>query len=123
MQIFYFVEYSKFHEKLFKYFKRHPTFTIIRMIMVFPVAVIGFIFGAFNIINKIKNFRFQAFIFSIITFILVDYFIVFKTLGDYNGIDLNILSICLIFIFSSLKNYLSVFVLLNFLKKIEFSNY
>ena len=102
MIIIYFVEYSKFHEKLFKYFKRHPTFTIIRTIMVFPFAVIGFTFGAFNIINKIKNFRFQAFIFSIIIFILVDYFIVFKNLGDYNGIDLNILSICLIFVFSSL---------------------
>ena len=79
MIINYFVEYSKFHEKLFKYFKRHPTFTIIRTIMVFPFAVIGFTFGAFNIINKIKNFRFQAFI---IKYDNLDFFVIFSPIND-----------------------------------------
>lgn len=100
MIIFYTVEYSKIHYYLFKYFKTHATFTIIRIIMVFPFAVIGFTFGAFNIINKIKNIRFHVFIYSTFIFILVDCFNVFNYLGDYNGIELNILSICLIFIFS-----------------------
>ena len=102
MITFYYIEYSKIHYSLFKYYKLHVTFTIIRMIMVFPFAVIGLTFGAFNIINIIKNFRFQVFIFSIIIFFLIDYFDVFIKLGDYNGIELNVLSICLIFIFSLL---------------------
>jgi len=56
----------------------------------------------FNILNKIKSIRFQVFIFSVIIFFLVDFFNVFIFLDDYNGIELNILSICLIFIFCSL---------------------
>lgn len=102
MIISYLIEYSKFHLYLFQYYKPLSVITIIREIMVFPFAVIGFSFGTFKIINKIKSLRFQVFILSMIIFILVDCFGVFTYLGDYNGIELNILSICLIFIFSLL---------------------
>ena len=100
MTFSYFLQYSFCRDYLFRISKYQLQITIMREMMVIPFAVTGFSLAAYDIINNLKKLKFKFFIFSSITFIFIDNFDIFTNFDDYIGIQLNILSICLIFIFS-----------------------
>ena len=72
------------------------------MFEMIPLAVTGFNLGYLKIINKLSKYKFQAFVISFITFIAVNKYQLFRKINVfyYQGIDLNIKSICTILIFS-----------------------
>ena len=121
MIISYFQQYSKYNYYLFFFLLGKFTYSIARLNPCFPFTVTGFTFAFFNTINYLnKNYKYKAIIFSIVIFIFVDNFDVLTFpfgLDAYFGIKLNVLSICLIFIFSllsfnSIKNrYIKNFIM------------
>ena len=96
----YYLQYSKYRDLILRNSKYKLQISIIREIMVIPFAVTGFSLAANNIINILQKYKYKTFIFSSITFIFIDIFNIFINMNDYNGVQLNILSTCLIFIFS-----------------------
>lgn len=116
MIVSYILQYSEYNYNFFKNMSSYCKMSIEREIMMIPFAITGFNFAAFNIINFLKKYRLNIFIFSIITFIFIDNFNVFNNFENYNGIKLNVLSITLILIFSSLpfekikSRYIKLFI-------------
>ena len=110
------MQYSNLNYYVFKGFKPECKIPIRRLMMMIPFAVTGFTLGAFKIINIIKNYKYIIYIFSSITFIFADYFNIFSNLTEFNGMQLNVLSICLIFIFSlfsfekNINKYIKIFI-------------
>ena len=96
----YYLQYSEYHYLILRNSKYEFQISIIREMMVFPFAVTGFSLAANDIINKFKKYKYKTFIISSIIFIFIDNFKVFIYMNDYNGIQLNILSTCLIITFS-----------------------
>jgi len=85
----YILQYSKFNDYIFVNLPSNYKMSIGREIMMIPFSVVGFNFAKYKIM------------FSALIFFIIDYFHVFSHLGDYNGIKLNVLSVCLILIFAS----------------------
>ena len=101
----YFLQYSKYNEYFFLHFRNEFQNSVGRLNLMIPFAVTGFTLSSLNIIDNLKKYyKLKTIIFSTIIFIFVDnfrIFFVFSKFADYTGIKLNVLSICLIFIFSS----------------------
>ena len=105
MIFIYFLQYSNYFSNIFHNFKYEVHFSIDREIELIPYAVTGFNLNAFKVIYILKKYEFQTFIFSFITFILVDNFDIFSNVNKFyqwGGIKVNILSVNLIFIFSTM---------------------
>ena len=103
MMFAYFLQYSKYLSNAFSQYKLEFHYSIDRELELIPYAITGLNLKAFNIINNLKQFQLQTFIFSLIIFFFVDNFDVISVVNDYySGIKLNVLSINLILIFSSL---------------------
>ena len=100
MIISYILQYSEYNLHAFAHSISELKYSLGREIMMIPLAVTGFILGSSNAIYYIKEYRIKTTISALIIFISVDYFNIFSDIGEYNGIKLNVLSICLIFIFS-----------------------
>ena len=96
----YFLQYSTINMKLF--YKLKKQVSLGRENEFIPFAVTGFILFETDIINKLKKYKFHAFIISFIIFVLTGYYEFFSTFNGiaYHGIKLNVRSICLIFLFS-----------------------
>lgn len=97
----YILQYSKFNDYIFVNLPSNYKMSIGREIMMIPFSVVGFNFAKYKIINKLRSYKFKTIMFSALIFFIIDYFHVFSHLGDYNGIKLNVLSVCLILIFAS----------------------
>ena len=119
MIITYFMQYSKYNENIFIKYINEFQYSVGRLSLMIPFAVTGFTLASLDTINNFKKFKFKTIIFSIIIFILVDnfsVFYVFSKFADYNGIKLNVLSLCIIICFfllpfEKIKNkYIKAFI-------------
>ena len=101
--ISYQLQYSGYcYNNFFLNFPNYNKYTISRTFGMFPLAVTGYTFGIYKIINSIQNSRIKTFIFSVIIYNNINNYKIFAPQpGDnYYGINLNIKAICIIFIFS-----------------------
>ena len=99
----YAAQYSGYHTQ--HYFLKYPNVNKEVTCFLFetlPFAVTGFSLGYYNIINILQNYKMKTLIMSSIIYkVILDYNIFRKIKGiNFQGINLNIQSICLIFIFS-----------------------
>ena len=83
----------------YKYFNK---ITIAVLFESTPFSIIGFSLGYYKVINHLQKFKMQTLILSIIIYnVISDYKIFINIRGiNYQGLNLNIQSICIIFIFS-----------------------
>ena len=100
--LFYYFQYSGNYFQKYLPIQKNNKYTILRMFEMVPLGVTGFIIGYFNIINKINKYKFQTLVISCITYHIVNNYQLFRIVKItlYSGIELNIKSICAIFIFS-----------------------
>ena len=100
--LFYYFQYSGNYFQKYLPIQKNNKYTILRMFEMVPLGVTGFIIGYFNIINKINKYKFQTLVISCITYHIVNNYQLFRIvkISSYSGIELNIKSICAIFIFS-----------------------
>ena len=100
--LFYYCQYSGNYFQKYLPIQNNNKYTILRMFEMVPLGVTGFIIGYFNIINKINKYKFQTLVISCITYHIVNNYQLFRIvkITMYSGIELNIKSICAIFIFS-----------------------
>ena len=104
----YFVTYSRLIYNPFSDFQLEFHYSFDREIDMIPYAVTGCDFSTFDIIHNLKIYKAQVIIFSLLCFILIDNLDIISNVDSfyhYGGIKLNILSICLIFIFSFTFTY------------------
>ena len=122
LMISYFLQYSELNRKI--YFKANQKNFIGRLFELIPFAITGFILFEFNIINRLQNYNLNTFIFSLLIYNFLGYYKVFSDFQGivYHGIKLNILSSCIIFMFSlcTIENIKNKY-LLNCIK--SFTNY
>ena len=100
--LFYYFQYTGNYFQKYLNLKKNNIYTIERMFEMVPFAVTGFHLGYFNIINKISKYKFKTFVISYIIYNFVNNYQIFRKINGflYQGINLNIKSICSIFIFS-----------------------
>ena len=99
----YVVQYTEFHYKnIFLKFPWYNRFVIASLFESLPCAVTGFTLGYYKIFDILRRNRIKAFVLSItICKVIIDYNIFTQIKGVvFQGIDLNIQSICIVFIFS-----------------------
>ena len=96
----YFIQYSEYHRKIVPYF--HGIDGLSREIELLPFAVVGFTLNALNILKILENYKLNSFIMCLLIYNLAnDYNIFIKIFGiSYHGIKLNILSVCVVILFS-----------------------
>lgn len=107
LQLLYFLayvfQYSGYNNKFFYYLKVENRTCLSRIAEMFPYAVIGFSLSYLNIIKKLQYYKIKTLIFCLIIYNFIEKYLVFskfKLSVAYGGIKLNIISICIIFIFS-----------------------
>ena len=100
--LFYYFQYTGNYLQEYLYLKKTKNYPVERMFEMIPFGVTGFIIGYFYIINKINKYKFKTLIISYVTYHVVNNYQLFRKIKGflYQGIDLNIRSICAIFIFS-----------------------
>ena len=100
--LFYYFQYTGNYFKEYLKPKSNNIDTIMRMFEMIPLGVTGFTLGYFNVIKKLNKYKLQTLIISYIIFHVVNNYQLFRKINgfQYQGIDLNIKSICIIFIFS-----------------------
>jgi len=96
----YFTQYSGLNYKLYIFVKKNHSISRINELI--PFGITGFIIHELNILNKLGSHKLNTFIISLIIYIFIGNYSVFSDFkGDnYHGIKLNVLSICIIFLFS-----------------------
>ena len=99
----YVVQYTEYHYKnIFLKFPWYNRFVITSLFESLPCAVTGFTLSYYKIFDILRRNRIKAFVLSItICKVIIDYNIFTQIKGVvFQGIDLNIQSICIVFIFS-----------------------
>ena len=98
----YILQYSGYNKKLYNYLSSEKRECLSRLSIMIPYAVSGFILSFFKIISVLKKYSIFTFILSLSMFIFLGKYYIFLHLYDipYSGIEYNIRSIFLIFIFS-----------------------
>ena len=99
----YFAQYSGYnYNHFFKNYPYYNKYTYGLFLESLPFAVTGYILGIYKVIDILQKHKIKTFIFSILIYkIIADYNIFINKFGViYNGINLNIQSLCLIAIFS-----------------------
>ena len=96
----YFLQYSKYSKKLYFYTRRVSG--LARENEIIPFAVTGFTLNSMKLLNILEKYKFNSICFCLLIYVLIqDYEVFRKFFGvAYNGIKLNILSLCLVIIFS-----------------------
>ena len=96
----YFLQYSKL-SKILKFYT-HGIIGLARENEIIPFAVTGFTLYATKFLNNLEKYKFNTIIISSLIFNLIQDYEIFKKFFGvaYNGIKLNVLSVCLIIIFS-----------------------
>ena len=100
----YYLQYSQYYliKNYFPYFPYYCRKNILYTLTSIPYAVTGFTLGIFKIIDRLENIKMQTLIISIIIYSLIStykIFIIIRGKG-FQGIYLNIKSLCVFFIFS-----------------------
>ena len=105
----YFLQYSKFSKIMYFYTKKIGG--LARENEIIPFAITGFTLNSFEIFHKLKRYELNTLIICSLIFYLTQDFEVFRKFFGvaYNGVKLNILSICLVisfslFSFNNIKN-------------------
>lgn len=101
--LFYFAQYSGYHYN--KVFLKYPAYNKRLAVLFFetvPYSVTGFSLGFYKIVSYLQNFKTKTFTLSYLVYILVTRYNIFSNLKGvgYQGIYLNIKSVCIIFVFS-----------------------
>lgn len=101
--LFYFAQYSEYHYK--NYFKKYPIYKGRTLGLFFesvPFSITGFILGYYKIFDILTKNKNEVLFLSLLVYKLLSDYDIFTNIKGvlYQGIKLNILSICLIFIFS-----------------------
>ena len=99
----YVVQYTEYHYKnIFLKYPWYNRFAIASLFESIPCAVTGFTLGYYKIFDFLKKYKIKTLILSItICKVIIDYNIFTQIKGVvFQGIDLNIQSICIVFIFS-----------------------
>ena len=98
----YFLQYSSINYYLFENVNKEQKYTFGRILEIFPYSISGFFIAYFEIIIKFKKDRIKTIYLCIIVFSLYyKYDIIKKPIGFYyQGLKLNIQSICLFICFS-----------------------
>lgn len=96
----YFIQYSKYSRILFSYTKKIGGFA--RENEIIPFAVTGFTLSSLNITNIVEKYKIKTFFICLIIYNLIQEYQIFTLFFGvaYNGIKLNVASVCLIIIFS-----------------------
>ena len=99
MSLSYYLQYSKIN-LYFYHSNMQPSLGKISEFI--PFAVTGFILKEFNIVEKMENNKIKTFIISFIIYKLTQYYEIFSSFKgvQYNGIKLNVCSVCIILIYS-----------------------
>lgn len=98
----YICQYSEYHYKnIFMKYNYYNRYTIGRLFETIPFGVTGFSFGFYNYFNILKNLKGKTLILSLIIYNIVKDYNIFSDIKglSYQGINLNIQSICIISIF------------------------
>lgn len=100
--IFYYIQYSGNDLANYINLKKNEIYTVGRIFEMIPLGVTGLTLGNYDIINKLRKFKFQTFILSVLVYNLIQDYKVFSDIKGfhYQGIGLNFEAICIIFIFS-----------------------
>ena len=101
--LFYYAQYSEYHYK--NYFKKYPIYkgrTLGFFFESVPFSITGFILGYYKIFDILTKNKNEVLFLSLLVYKLLSDYDIFTNIKGvlYQGIKLNILSICLIFIFS-----------------------
>jgi len=118
--LFYYFQYTGNYFKKFLHLNKNNIYTIGRMFEMIPLGITGFTLGFYDIISRLHKFKFKTLFFSLLIEIFINNYKIFTIIGGlvYQGIELNIKSVCIIFIFSVfpseiIKNtYLKKYILL-----------
>ena len=99
----YTAQYSGYYIKYI--YLKYPDYnkrTISRLFEMIPLGVTGLIFGYYQILNNFKSKRIKVLIISLAIYIAIKKYNIFAKINGvtYYGINLNILSVCIISIFS-----------------------
>jgi len=101
--ISYQLQYSGYiYNHFFVKFPYYNRYTISRFFGMLPLSVTGYTLGIFKIINIIQQNRTKSLIFSVIIYKMINNYKIFASQPGiiYYGVNLNIIAICIIFIFS-----------------------
>lgn len=114
----YVLQYSGYNMKFYYFLNIDKRECLGRLMEIAPYASMGFSLASFKVIDYIQKSKIKTFIFSILIFNLVEKYNVFTNIKGitYQGILLNVRSVCLIFIFSffpseKIKNTKVIYIL------------
>jgi len=99
----YISQYSKYiYKNIFLKYPQYNNKTISYFFVSIPYAVTGFTLGFYKIIEYFQKHKMKTFILSILIFISINEYQIFTNIKfiAYQGINLNIQCLCIIFIFS-----------------------
>ena len=106
----YFLQYSELNKKIFLFIQNIKyNEGLSRENELIPFAVTGFTISSFKILNILGKYKFNTFFISLLSYILTEKFDIFSQVFGiaYHGIKLNVLSVCLIIIFSLFPSKIS----------------
>ena len=100
--LFYYIQYSGNNFVNNLNLRKNDKFTVGRMFEMIPLGVTGLTLGHYDIINKLYTIKFQTFIISLLIYNLIRDYKIFSNIKGfyYQGIELNIRAVCIVFIFS-----------------------
>ena len=107
--LIYALEYSRYDfSNYFEKYLKQDKYLLFFFVDSIPFSISGLILGYYNVLDILKKYKIKAFVLSFLLYKLIADYNIFSILKrrGYQGIDLNIQSICLIFIFSSFPSYL-----------------
>ena len=101
--LFYFAQYSEYHYNNF--LMKYPNYkgrTLGFLFVSVPFAITGFTLGYYKIFIILTKHKIEVLVLSLLVYKLLSDYDIFTNIKGviYQGIKLNILSICLVFIFS-----------------------
>lgn len=99
----YIAQYSGFYLKYI--YLKYPNYnrcTISRIFEMIPFGVTGLLFGYYKIINNFKKRKIKVLIIALVAYFSIQNYNIFTNINGvtYYGINLNIMSVCIICIFS-----------------------
>ena len=100
--LFYYFQYNGNYFTKNIFINKYNKYTVGRLFEMIPFGMTGFTLGCYDSINKLHKFKIRTLIFSLLIYKFIEKYKVFSHISGlyYQGIKLNIKSICIIFIFS-----------------------
>ena len=106
--LIYAVEYSGYDYTIF--FQRYlgdDKYLLFYLVGSIPFTITGFILGSYKVIDILQVHKIKTFVLSLLLYKLIADYSIFRIIKNYPypGIDLNVQSSCLVFIFSLFPSY------------------